>query len=140
MQEEISHCGAGVRWLTYLFDQAAQQDPPAVEPSELELQPQSFPDVESWFHALVRRHFKGDLKVCACHVIWQFTLCLRLRYCRIRLSEPDAREAHLTVIPPCAQPPFNEEARAAAGFTAQWWQPLTARRGDAPASVAAVTA
>ncbi len=91
MQEEISHCGAGVRWLSYLFDQAAQQDPP-VEPSELELQPQSFPDVESWFHALVRRHFKGDLKVCACHVIWQFTLCLRPHSCRIRLSEPDARE------------------------------------------------
>jgi len=129
MQEEISHCGAGVRWLSYLFDQAAQQDPP-VEPSELELQPQSFPDVESWFHALVRRHFKGDLKVCACHVIWQFTLCLRPHSCRIRL----------TMITPCAQPPFNEEARAAAGFTAQWWQPLTARRGDAPAAVAAVTA
>lgn len=75
LQEEISHCGAGVQWLTYLFEQAAvpaTQESPAAAVSgnaaaasseDAALQPQNFPDAHSWFHALVRRHFKGDLKV-----------------------------------------------------------------------------
>lgn len=60
-QEEISHCAAGTRWLTYLFNQAKGQHPVASADSALE--PQNFPDVQSWFHALVRQHFRGDLKV-----------------------------------------------------------------------------
>jgi Protein of unknown function (DUF455) len=62
-QEEISHCAAGTRWLTYLFDQAKGHN--AANASECDaLAPQMYPDVHSWFHALVRQHFKGDLKVC----------------------------------------------------------------------------
>ena len=35
----------------------------------------------------------------------------------------------------CTQPPFNVEARNAAGFTGAWYEPLAAepRRRDAPA-------
>ena len=62
-QEEISHCAAGTRWLTYLFDQAKGHN--TANASECDaLAPQMYPDVHSWFHALVRQHFKGDLKVC----------------------------------------------------------------------------
>jgi uncharacterized ferritin-like protein (DUF455 family) len=82
--EEISHCAAGTRWLTYLFDQAKGHDTANALECDA-LAPQMYPDVHSWFHALVRQHFKGDLK-----------------------------------------PPFNESARTAAGFSAQWWQPLVA--------------
>ncbi|GAB4816722.1 hypothetical protein N2152v2_003768 [Parachlorella kessleri] len=43
----------------------------------------SYPTVEAWFHALIRRHFRGPLK-----------------------------------------PPFNEQARAKAGFGPEWYLPL----------------
>ena len=66
VQEEVSHCAAGVKWLTYLFEQAQQQQQQqqtlAAE-ADKACDPRRFADVQSWFHALVRNHFVGDLKV-----------------------------------------------------------------------------
>ncbi|KAK9820099.1 hypothetical protein WJX72_006117 [[Myrmecia] bisecta] len=66
--EEVSHCAAGIRWIEYLHMQAHASH-----------------QVEFWFHALVRQHFKGLLK-----------------------------------------PPFNDDARAKAGFGPEWYLPLAA--------------
>lgn len=108
LQEEISHCAAGVRWLRHLHQHAQHQATTsslaaaAAQPQRLEavtlaeqpaasLQPQvqqgqptchndvgqqaaagnydwvadaqQYDTVEQWFHALIRRHFKGNLKV-----------------------------------------------------------------------------
>lgn len=81
MQEEISHCAAGTRWLTYLFNQANGQEPDTTAAADSALDPHTFSDVQSWFHALVRQHFKGDLKVCrllCCAATFAFRLHLRL--------------------------------------------------------------
>ncbi len=111
---------AGVRWLRHLHQVAqesgggqvqqeqdeareapqAQQQPaggqvaqhcqPAEQQQQAGLQgwaaeARQHASVEGWFHALVRRHFRGPLK-----------------------------------------PPFNEEARAQAGFGPEWYLPLAA--------------
>ena len=65
-QEEITHCAAGVRWFTYLHDLAHSSGSTVSEQ-------QATPDwmviarqhksVETWFHELVRTHFRGSLKV-----------------------------------------------------------------------------
>lgn len=61
--EEVSHCAAGTKWLTYLYNQARQCDPAqSATAAASALDPQNFPDVQAWFHALVRQHFRGDLK------------------------------------------------------------------------------
>jgi uncharacterized ferritin-like protein (DUF455 family) len=105
--EEISHCGAGVRWLKHLYSIAiatqnkivnftddggcnnnggAEKEEEAKE-KELEwiVEANRYSTVEEWFHSLVRKHFHGFLK-----------------------------------------PPFNEEARKKAGFLPEWYLPLTA--------------
>ena len=87
LQEEITHCAAGVRWLRYLHRLAhesaaaavsrptAQQEaggsaagaPGSAAASEAAApwmeDARQFPRVEQWFHSLVKRHFKGNLKV-----------------------------------------------------------------------------
>lgn len=87
--EEISHCGAGVRWLKHLHNEAAAVEASALaegkEVPAWALDARKYAKVEEWFHALVRRHFHGPLK-----------------------------------------PPFNEEARAKAGFGPEWYLPLVA--------------
>ncbi|KAL0049405.1 hypothetical protein WJX82_001351 [Trebouxia sp. C0006] len=86
-QEEIAHCAAGVRWLTYLHTQALTANHSQEHNIKQQLQNADavkYATVEEWFHSLVRAHFKGSLK-----------------------------------------PPFNEEARAAAGFGPEWYLPLS---------------
>lgn len=87
LQEEITHCAAGVRWLRYLHRLAHES--PTVTASHLTVQQEAggsaasapgstaiakpavpwmkdarqFPRVEQWFHSLVERYFKGNLKV-----------------------------------------------------------------------------
>lgn len=55
-KEEIGHCAAGVRWLNYLFDQAKNHDACWAKTA------QAHTSAEEWFHALVRRYFRGPLK------------------------------------------------------------------------------
>lgn len=62
--EEITHVGAGVRWLRWLCDANGQ-------------------DAVSTYHALVRERYPGNIR-----------------------------------------PPFNDEARLAAGMTPEWYEPL----------------
>lgn len=127
LQEEIAHCAAGVKWLTYLYQQAnaqplgqeaevstvkpqmqtgncaasarngsACEEPGSIGAMSSQLQSHSIQHaqphaaesadgvqnasyewqkdarqhstVEEWFHALVRAHFKGSLKV-GCHSV-----------------------------------------------------------------------
>eukprot|EP00887_Chlorella_sp_A99_P002631 scaffold6.g2631.t1 len=117
--EEISHCAAGVRWLTHLYQLACSEDawpssrerpPPAQLAAGLEggtaggagadaggalpawaAEARQHAIVESWFHTLIRRHFHGLLK-----------------------------------------PPFNNGARAKAGLLPEWYLPL-AVEGEAAA-------
>ncbi|KAK9846288.1 hypothetical protein WJX81_001033 [Elliptochloris bilobata] len=112
-KEEITHCRAGVRWLTHLHSAAraagrcADEAPAwaaggcADEAPAWAAEARQHASVETWFHALVRTHFKGSLK-----------------------------------------PPFNVAARDEAGFTAAWYEPLAAepRRRDTPASSQATPA
>lgn len=107
--EEITHCAAGVRWLRYLHAQAwaarewpwpdrdggggtpagssgsqaeaAGGTPPHIPAWVTEAR--AYETVETWFHALIRAHFRGPLK-----------------------------------------PPFNDAARAQAGFGPEWYLPL----------------
>ncbi len=61
-QEEITHCRAGVRWLSHLHAAAHDQSPVSDAPAWV-AEARSFPSVEPWFHHLVRTNFKGSLKV-----------------------------------------------------------------------------
>ena len=84
--EEITHCGAGVKWLRYLFElsqRTKELDSNDVVPDWMK-EAREFDRVEAWFHSLVRRHFHGLLK-----------------------------------------PPFNDAARAKAGFGTEWYEPLS---------------
>eukprot|EP00884_Botryococcus_braunii_P000522 jgi/Botrbrau1/10470/Bobra.0133s0076.1 len=88
-QEEITHCAAGVRWLTWLHNKAlregTQEDlDPGVD--DWRQHARHHDGVELWFHDLTRTYFKGSLK-----------------------------------------PPFNDKARAAAGFHEGWYLPLQDR-------------
>ena len=51
------------------------------------------------------------------------------RLCRVRGLDPEAsfREAVRRNFKGDLKPPFNREARAAAGFPARYWEPLAAR-------------
>ncbi|BDA41926.1 Uncharacterized protein HI_0077 [Coccomyxa sp. Obi] len=85
-KEEITHCAAGVRWLTYLHDLAHSSGSTVSERQatpDWMVKARQHSSVETWFHELVRTHFRGSLK-----------------------------------------PPFNEQARAQAGFGPQWYMPL----------------
>lgn len=80
-QEEITHCAAGVRWLSYLHGLANTTSVPASEgPSsasneagdvqghagstpEWMAEARRHSSVETWFHELVQTHFRGSLKV-----------------------------------------------------------------------------
>jgi len=89
-EEEITHCAAGVRWLTHLHALALSDA--ADDSCEWVREARAHTSVEGWFHSLMRQNFKGVLK-----------------------------------------PPFNEEARAKAGFGPEWYLPLTTRGdGDKP--------
>lgn len=90
MQEEITHCAAGVRWLKYLHTLAHESAEVDISHSAVEPEDGSstadasggttastavapwmedarqFPRVEQWFHSLVKRYFKGNLKVGPC--------------------------------------------------------------------------
>ena len=81
LQEEITHCAAGVRWLSHLHALAhSAQLPAAAAEAEAEGGPSGsnggvpqwagealqHASVEAWFHCLVRRHFHGSLKVGTC--------------------------------------------------------------------------
>jgi uncharacterized ferritin-like protein (DUF455 family) len=96
--EEISHCGAGVRWMKHLYTIAAAArkeggggdgengNETANDNSSVPnwiLDANKYVTAEEWFHSLVRRHFHGFLK-----------------------------------------PPFNDEARKRAGFLPEWYLPL----------------
>lgn len=85
-EEEITHCAAGVRWLTHLYAVATQAEEADVATSEWMQEAAAHESVELWFHSLMRQNFKGVLK-----------------------------------------PPFNEAARAQAGFGPDWYMPLTSR-------------
>ncbi len=87
LQEEITHCAAGVRWLRYLHTLAHESA--GAEISNTPVEPEAgssaaaasggttastadapwmqdarqFPKVEQWFHSLVKKYFKGNLKV-----------------------------------------------------------------------------
>lgn len=112
-QEEVSHCAVGTKWLTYLFDQARQHGPSqSAAAADSALDPQNFPDVQAWFHALVRQHFRGDLKV-------RIVLCCKFRSL-LKFFERSDKYIPISLM----QPPFNEVARKAAGFDERWWQPL----------------
>lgn len=85
--EEITHCAAGVKYLTYLYKYA--MDFQGEHAAEWIIQAQQYESVEQWFHGLVRQYFHGFLK-----------------------------------------PPFNEEARSAAGFSPAWYMPLSVEKHD----------
>ena len=64
MQEEITHCRAGVRWLSHLHSAArAAGDGDGAPAPAWAAGARQHDGVETWFHALVREHFKGSLKV-----------------------------------------------------------------------------
>ena len=84
LQEEITHCAAGVRWLSYLhtlahessaadaLQPAAQHDNSCDASGEATASKAAVPwmedarqylRVEQWFHSLVKTYFKGSLKV-----------------------------------------------------------------------------
>ncbi|KAG7672927.1 hypothetical protein Ndes2526B_g08547 [Nannochloris sp. 'desiccata'] len=120
--EEISHCGAGVRWLKHLYGVATQQgsgssgggqqqdnsghknstaDVPKERSSNVPdwiVDANQYSTVEGWFHSLVRKHFHGFLK-----------------------------------------PPFNDEARKKAGFLPDWYLPLAAAPAPAGAAIEPVS-
>ncbi|PSC71386.1 hypothetical protein C2E20_5254 [Micractinium conductrix] len=146
LAEEVSHCAAGVRWLRHLHavarqsggqgvdaaaengeqQQQQQQQPAAGAEQQVaagaerqpaaggeqrpaaggEQRPAALPEwaaeaarhasVETWFHSLIRKHFRGPLK-----------------------------------------PPFNDDARAQAGFGPEWYMPLTAEFIDGQAAAEA---
>ena len=92
LQEEITHCAAGVRWLKHLHSLAHEsqelassaspaQDPitgPGTASASAAGVPwmeeaRQFPRVELWFHALVKKYFKGSLKVCCGAPVWAAT-------------------------------------------------------------------
>lgn len=112
LPEEVSHCAAGTKWLTWLFENptaykdysegtmletcdgmaascAANGDEKSCshnssdQPLAPPLQPNEYRDVQSWFQALVKANFAGKLKG-----------------------------------------PFNEAARLQAGFDRSWWHGL----------------
>ena len=83
LQEEITHCAAGIRWLKHLHSLAHESPEPAssagttqdpmTDPGTATAsgagfpwleEARQYPRVELWFHALVRKYFKGSLKVC----------------------------------------------------------------------------
>ena len=96
--EEVTHCAAGVRWLTWLHGVATGEgavDAPAAAVAAARgtawaAEARGHPTPQAWFHSLVRAHFAGSLK-----------------------------------------PPFNSEARMAAGFTEEWYLPLATPPGGA---------
>jgi uncharacterized ferritin-like protein (DUF455 family) len=94
--EEVTHCAAGVRWLTWLHGVAVGGPgaPPdavaAAAGAAWAAEARGHPSPQAWFHALVRSSFRGSLK-----------------------------------------PPFNDEARARAGFTEEWYLPLATPPGGA---------
>eukprot|EP01024_Parvocaulis_polyphysoides_P074341 TRINITY_DN9594_c0_g2_i1.p2 TRINITY_DN9594_c0_g2~~TRINITY_DN9594_c0_g2_i1.p2 ORF type:complete len:119 (+),score=23.01 TRINITY_DN9594_c0_g2_i1:71-427(+) len=55
-KEEISHCAAGVRWLKWLYEQAAENE--AV--GEWADEARNFKSVEEWFHHLTRSYFNSQ--------------------------------------------------------------------------------
>ena len=63
VQEEITHCRAGVRWLSHLHAAALDRENPGSDAPAWVAEARSFPSVEPWFHHLVRTNFKGSLKV-----------------------------------------------------------------------------
>ena len=83
MQEEITHCAAGVRWLSYLHKLAHASAPAnakhpdssgssaatsgGLDASEAAApwmeDAREHPRVEQWFHSLVKVYFRGSLKV-----------------------------------------------------------------------------
>lgn len=57
----MTHCRAGVRWLTHLHE-AAREAGSAGEAPGWAAEACAHPTVETWFHALVRANFRGTLK------------------------------------------------------------------------------
>jgi uncharacterized ferritin-like protein (DUF455 family) len=61
--EEISHCGAGVRWIKHLYNVAQEEKAGgAVDSPDWIKDANTYSTVEEWFHSLVRNHFHGFLK------------------------------------------------------------------------------
>ena len=60
-KEEITHCAAGVRWLTWLHGQAREARGDRPRPAWAG-DAASHAAPELWFHALVRAHFRGALR------------------------------------------------------------------------------
>ena len=58
--EEITHCAAGVKYLTYLYNYA--RDYKGDGAAEWVTEAQQYDSVEQWFHGLVRQYFHGLLK------------------------------------------------------------------------------
>ena len=92
LQEEITHCAAGVRWLKHLHGLAHESQEPASSASTTQApiadsgtasareagvpwmeEARQYPRVELWFHALVKKYFKGSLKVCCTGRPWAMT-------------------------------------------------------------------
>lgn len=98
LEEEISHCAAGVRWIKKLYEAASLGGEECVKTDNSNGEIQSyksdekgwvtdareFGTVEEWFHSLVRRNFFGKIKL-----------------------------------------PVNKEARHRAGLEENWYMPLT---------------
>jgi len=61
-QEEITHCRAGVRWLSHLHAAAHAASADAGAPAWA-ADARGHAVVATWFHELVRTNFKGSLKV-----------------------------------------------------------------------------
>jgi hypothetical protein len=154
LQEEITHCAAGVRWLSHLHALAQSAHLPAAaaaaaaaageagtSSSENDV-PQWVGDarqhasVEAWFHSLVRRHFHGSLKVgpACCDLsiqLWELSVLSQSMSVQ---SIPTMLAGWLICCMPPAQPPFNTQARAEAGFGEQWYLPLAAMDKQQPSS------
>lgn len=102
LEEEISHCAAGVRWIRRLHGLALVGEggkvasenllthsdnggvATAMEERQWVKDARNYPGVEEWFHSLVRRYFFGKIKL-----------------------------------------PVNKDARERAGFDENWYLPLT---------------
>jgi hypothetical protein len=115
--EEITHCAAGLKWFIYLHDGAAHEE------------------VVRSFHQVVCSHFYGSLKVrlggprgnsyesewvCAPKP----TQAGDVRVAAILRPALHSRLSLTRIVGCRSQPPFNDEARARAGFEKEWYMPL----------------
>ncbi|KAK9797739.1 hypothetical protein WJX73_003807 [Symbiochloris irregularis] len=129
LQEEVQHCAAGVRWLKWLFASRPPLRP--LPASSAPASPQNGQHQAASLRkpAAVEAHEPAALSAHATDEIGsEFTTVEAWFHHLVR----EHFHGHL-------KPPFNKEARTAAGFTEDWYLPLTAAAAAAAAADAVRT-